>query len=77
VTFGIRASIFRQSLDDEDHKDGNLPSDQLTIDHWFDLTAFATPAQYTFGNSEPESSSAPATSTSASAFTAIFPSRNA
>jgi hypothetical protein len=32
-------------------KDGNLPTDQRTIDHWFDLTAFATPAQYTFGNS--------------------------
>jgi hypothetical protein len=31
-------------------KDGNLPTDQRTIDHWFDLTAFSTPAQYTFGN---------------------------
>ena len=30
---------------------GNLPSDQRTIDRWFDLTAFATPAQFTFGNS--------------------------
>lgn len=31
--------------------DGNLPGDQRTIDRWFDLTAFATPAQFTFGNS--------------------------
>jgi hypothetical protein len=31
-------------------KDGNLPADQRTIDHWFDLTAFVTPAQFTFGN---------------------------
>lgn len=30
--------------------DGNLPSGQRTIDHWFDLTAFSIPAQYTFGN---------------------------
>jgi hypothetical protein len=32
-------------------KDGNLPTDQRTIDRWFDLTAFTTPAQFTFGNS--------------------------
>ncbi|MBK7926311.1 MAG: carboxypeptidase regulatory-like domain-containing protein [Bryobacterales bacterium] len=31
--------------------DGNLSSGQRTIDRWFDLTAFATPAQFTFGNS--------------------------
>ncbi len=31
--------------------DGNLPKDQRTIDRWFDLTAFASPAQFTFGNS--------------------------
>ena len=31
--------------------DGNLPSDQRTINHWFDTTAFAAPPQYTFGNS--------------------------
>jgi hypothetical protein len=30
--------------------DGNLPSDQRSIDRWFDLTAFATPAQFNFGN---------------------------
>ena len=30
--------------------DGNLPSDQRTIDRWFDLGAFVTPAQFTFGN---------------------------
>ena len=30
---------------------GNLPSGHRTIDHWFDTSAFATPAQYTFGNS--------------------------
>jgi hypothetical protein len=31
--------------------DGNLPKDQRTIDRWFDLTAFASPAQFNFGNS--------------------------
>jgi len=30
--------------------DGNLPKDQRTIDRWFDLAAFANPAQFTFGN---------------------------
>jgi hypothetical protein len=30
--------------------DGNLPSGR-TIDRWFDLNAFATPRQFTFGNS--------------------------
>jgi hypothetical protein len=30
---------------------GNLPSSQRTIGHWFDTSAFPTPAQYTFGNS--------------------------
>jgi len=30
---------------------GILPSSQRTISHWFDTSAFATPAQYTFGNS--------------------------
>ncbi len=30
---------------------GNLPSDQRTIDRWFDLAAFAPAAQFTFGNS--------------------------
>jgi hypothetical protein len=29
---------------------GNLSSGQQTIDHWFDTSAFAVPAQYTFGN---------------------------
>jgi hypothetical protein len=31
--------------------DGNLPAGQRTIDHWFDTSAFAIPAQFTFGNS--------------------------
>lgn len=31
--------------------DGNLPSDQRTIDRWFDTAAFATQPQFTFGNS--------------------------
>ncbi|MBS1835952.1 MAG: TonB-dependent receptor [Acidobacteria bacterium] len=31
--------------------DGNLPSDQRTIDRWFDTSAFVAPAQFTFGNS--------------------------
>ena len=30
--------------------DGNLPSGQRTIDHWFNIAAFTAPAQYTFGN---------------------------
>jgi hypothetical protein len=29
---------------------GNLPSSQRTIDHWFDTAAFAVPAQYAIGN---------------------------
>jgi hypothetical protein len=31
--------------------DGNLPSGQRTIDHWFDTPAFRIPQQFTFGNS--------------------------
>ncbi|MGH9632586.1 MAG: hypothetical protein ACRD7E_30130, partial [Bryobacteraceae bacterium] len=31
--------------------DGSLPSDQRSIDHWFDTAAFAVPAQFTIGNS--------------------------
>jgi Carboxypeptidase regulatory-like domain/TonB dependent receptor len=30
---------------------GNLSGGQRTVKHWFDTSAFATPAQYTFGNS--------------------------
>ena len=30
--------------------DGNLASGQRTIDRWFDLAAFVTPAQFNFGN---------------------------
>jgi hypothetical protein len=30
---------------------GNLPGDKRTISRWFDLSAFAIPAQYTYGNS--------------------------
>jgi outer membrane receptor protein involved in Fe transport len=30
--------------------DGNLPRGERTIDRWFDVSAFATPAPYTFGN---------------------------
>ncbi len=30
--------------------DGNLPSDQRSIDVWFDLSAFTPATQYTFGN---------------------------
>jgi hypothetical protein len=32
-------------------KTGALPKDQRSIDHWFDTTAFTTPAQYNYGNS--------------------------
>jgi hypothetical protein len=31
-------------------RDGNLPESDRTIDRWFDVTAFAAPAQFTFGN---------------------------
>ena len=31
-------------------RDGNLPGSQRTIDRWFDVTAFQTPAPNTFGN---------------------------
>jgi hypothetical protein len=31
-------------------RDGNLPSDQRSPAHWFDLTAFTTPADFTYGN---------------------------
>jgi hypothetical protein len=30
---------------------GNLPPDQRTLNQWFNIAAFVTPAQYTFGNS--------------------------
>ena len=30
---------------------GNLPAGQQTITNWFDLPAFAIPANYTYGNS--------------------------
>ena len=30
---------------------GNLPAGKRTLSQWFDTTAFAAPAQYTFGNS--------------------------
>lgn len=32
-------------------RDGNLSGSDRTIDRWFDLPAFATPAQFTYGNS--------------------------
>ncbi|MDX2182031.1 MAG: TonB-dependent receptor [Bryobacteraceae bacterium] len=32
-------------------RDGNLPASERTIDRWFDLGAFAAPAQFNFGNS--------------------------
>ncbi|MDX1979717.1 MAG: TonB-dependent receptor [Bryobacteraceae bacterium] len=31
-------------------RDATLPSDQRSLQRWFDITAFATPALYTFGN---------------------------
>jgi len=30
---------------------GNLPANQRTLNHWFDLTAFTQPTTYTYGNS--------------------------
>jgi hypothetical protein len=32
-------------------RSGELPSDQRSINRWFDPTAFAAPGQYRFGNS--------------------------
>jgi len=32
-------------------RDGNLPGSERSIDRWFDLAAFAAPAQFNFGNS--------------------------
>jgi hypothetical protein len=32
-------------------RDGNLPASERSIDRWFDLGAFAAPAQFNFGNS--------------------------
>ncbi len=32
-------------------RDGSLPSDQRTIDQWFDVSAFQVQPQYTYGNS--------------------------
>ena len=31
-------------------RDATLPDDQRTLQRWFDTTAFATPAIYTYGN---------------------------
>ena len=31
-------------------KNGNLPNSERTIDRWFDLTAWASPAQFNYGN---------------------------
>jgi hypothetical protein len=31
-------------------RDGNLPSDERTVQNWFDKTAFYSPAQYLYGN---------------------------
>ncbi len=31
-------------------RDGNLPSDQRTVDNWFDKDAFYSPAQYLYGD---------------------------
>jgi len=30
--------------------DGNLPSGQQNLDHWFDTSVYTNPAQYSFGN---------------------------
>ncbi len=32
-------------------RDGNLPSGQRTVDRWYDTTAFAPAASFTYGNS--------------------------
>jgi hypothetical protein len=31
-------------------REGNLPTGERTIDRWFDIAAFTTPAQFNFGD---------------------------
>lgn len=40
-------------------RDGNLPSGQRTPQQWFDVSAFATPADFTFGNAKRNSLEGP------------------
>lgn len=53
-TPGLAASVSNSAGGGGDRPDrianGNLPSDQRTIDRWFDTTAFLSQTQYTFGN---------------------------
>jgi len=41
-------------------RDGNLPSDQRTPEHWFDVSAYRIPDEFTFGNAERNSLEGPA-----------------
>jgi outer membrane receptor protein involved in Fe transport len=40
-------------------RDGNLPSDQRTPEHWFDVDAYRIPAEFTFGNAKRNSLEGP------------------
>ncbi len=40
-------------------RDGNLPSNQRTPEHWFDVSAYQTPADFTFGNAKRNSLEGP------------------
>jgi len=44
-------------------RDGNLPSDQRTLQRWFDFTAFTTPAAFQYGNAARNSLIGPGTKT--------------
>jgi hypothetical protein len=40
-------------------RDGNLPKDQRTPQHWFDVSAYTIPAEFTFGNARRNSLEGP------------------
>jgi hypothetical protein len=44
-------------------RDGNLPSGQRTLQRWFDITAFTTPAAFQYGNAARNSLIGPGTKT--------------
>jgi hypothetical protein len=54
-TAGLAAAVSNSTGGSGDRpnrlRDGNLPSGERTIDRWFDVSAFASPAQFSFGNS--------------------------
>lgn len=49
-TGGDRANVGKTNERPDVLRNPNLPTDQRTVDRWFDTSAFVLPAQYTFGN---------------------------